>query len=228
MGLRMGDRSIPKPLADVGGRPILWHVMALYAAQGLRSFVLCLGHHGELVERAVRGFEQFANGEWEVTFADTGADTATGGRVARVADVVAGGIFCLTYADGVADIDLRALIGFHNDHGRAATVTVVQPENPWGVADLEQDGTVRAFVEKPRLDCWVNGGFFVMEPAALSRVGPDDVLEREPLEALARERELVAFRHEGFWECMDTYKDALRLNDLWEQGTAPWRARVMA
>ncbi|MGB2694179.1 MAG: sugar phosphate nucleotidyltransferase [Dehalococcoidia bacterium] len=224
-GLRMGgDEALPKPLADVGSRPILWHVMALYAAQEFRSFVLCLGNRGDSIREAVLEWGE----DWDVTFVDTGDDTPTGGRVARVADHVAAGTFCLTYADGVADIDLTELVEFHYGHGKAATVTVVRPENPWGVAQLSDDGHVIGFAEKPQLDSWVNGGFFVMEPEALSYIEADDILERRPMELLARQRELVAFRHDGFWECMDTYKDALRLNDLWEQGLAPWRDRVTA
>jgi glucose-1-phosphate cytidylyltransferase len=227
-GLRMGDRSVPKPLAQIGGRVVLWHVMALYGGQGFRSFVLCLGHQGQRIRSDVESFEEVAAGEWDVRFVDTGDDTPTGGRVARVGDLVSAGTFCLTYADGLADLDLAELLRFHAAHGRAATVTVVQPENPWGVAALEPDDTVASFTEKPQLDCWVNGGFFVMEPETLSYIGLDDVLERTSMEALTRDRELVAYRHDGFWECMDTYKDALRLNDLWEQGAAPWRERVPA
>jgi glucose-1-phosphate cytidylyltransferase len=136
------------------------------------------------------------------------------------------GTFCLTYADGLADIDLAGLVDFHRAHGRAATVTVVRPQNPWGVAHIAADGRVDGFTEKPRLESWVNGGFFVMEPAALDRIGPDDILEREPLERLAGDGDLHAFQHEGFWDCMDTYKDNLLLNELWESGTAPWRSLV--
>src|SRR5436853_268819 len=150
------------------------------------------------------------------------------GRVHRAADRLAGGTFCLTYADGLADIDLSSLLDFHRSHGRAATMTVVRPRNPWGVAQLRNDGRVDGFEEKPRLDSWVNGGFFVMEPAALGFIGADDVLERDPLESLAGAGELFAYRHEGFWDCMDTYKDTLLLNELWDRGRAPWRELVGA
>ena len=146
----------------------------------------------------------------------------------RVADRLQGGTFCLTYADGLADIDMQSLIGFHKRHGRAATMTVVRPRNPWGVAQLRNDGRVDGFEEKPRLDSWVNGGFCVMEPAALGFVGPDEVLERRPFESMASAGELYAYRHEGFWDCMDTYKDTLLLNELWHRGDAPWRAFVEA
>jgi glucose-1-phosphate cytidylyltransferase len=162
-----------------------------------------------------------------VTCVDTGLETPTGGRVSHSRDLLAStGRFCLTYADGVADIDLTSLVSFHEEHGGAATMTVVRPRNPWGVAHLGDHGRVAGFEEKPRLDSWVNGGFMVMEPRALEAIGPDDVLEREPLESLARAGELYAYRHEGFWDCMDTYKDTLLLNDLWERGHAPWRALV--
>jgi glucose-1-phosphate cytidylyltransferase len=224
--MRGGGETVPKPLVEIGGRPILWHVMSIYASHGLTRFVLLTGHGA----REVEAFAVTLPLDWQVNCVDTGVDTPTGGRVARAA--AAGQLgdepFCLTYADGVADIDLRALLAFHSEHGGAATITVVRPVNPWGVAELGEDGEVTGFREKPRLDAWVNGGFMVMEPRALDRIGPDDVLEREPLERLATERELFAFRHEGFWDCMDTYKDTLLLNELWDRGDAPWRSLVEA
>ena len=209
---------VPKPLVEIGGRPILWHVMSIYAAHGLSRFILLCGHGAEQVE----AFAEGAPAEWDVQCVDTGLDTPTGGRVARARHLLDDGTFCLTYADGVADIDLDALLAFHDGTGAAATMTVVRPQNPWGVANLEGD-RVQGFAEKPPLDCWVNGGFFVMEPRALEFIGPDHVLEREPLEGLAAAGELAAFRHSGFWDCMDTYKDALLLNDLWLAGKAPWK-----
>ena len=221
-GTRMREvgETLPKPLVEIGGKPILWHVMCLYATQGLSDFVLLLGSGGD----RIREFAQAC--PWNVTCVDTGADTPTGGRVARAREHLERGTFCLTYADGLADIDLKGLVDFHRAHGRAATVTVVRPQNPWGVAHIAEDGRVDGFTEKPRLESWVNGGFFVMEPAALDRIGVDDILEREPLERLAAEGELHAFQHEGFWDCMDTYKDNLLLNELWESGEAPWRSLV--
>jgi glucose-1-phosphate cytidylyltransferase len=224
-GTRMtGDgEAIPKPLVEIGGRPILWHVMSIYAARGLTRFILLCGHGAGEIE----AFAATAAPEWEVTCLDTGLETPTGGRVARAAPLLADGSFCLTYADGVAAIDLDALLAFHETEGAAATMTVVQPQNPWGVARLEGD-RVGGFAEKPPLDCWVNGGFFVMEPRALDVIGSDDVLERAPLETLAATGQLAGFRHEGFWDCMDTYKDTLLLNELWDQGRAPWRPLVEA
>ena len=214
---------VPKPLVEIGGRPILWHVMSIYAAHGLTRFVLLCGHGADHVE----AFAVTTPPEWHVTCVDTGLETPTGGRVARARDLLEHETFCLTYADGVADIDLDALLAFHKSSGAAATMTVVQPQNPWGVAHLDGD-RVNGFAEKPPLDCWVNGGFFVMEPRALDVIGPDHILEREPLETLASRNDLAAFRHGGFWDCMDTYKDTLLLNELWDQGRAPWRTLVEA
>jgi glucose-1-phosphate cytidylyltransferase len=223
-GTRMRDagETLPKPLVEVGGRPILWHVMALYASQGFRRFLLLLGNGRERIET----FAEDLPGDWDVTCLDTGAETPTGGRVARARPQLEDGPFCLTYADGLADLDLRELLDFHRAHGRAATMTVVRPANPWGVARVEDDGRVASFEEKPRLEGWVNGGFFVMEPGALDAIGENDVLERAPLEKLTAAGELFAFRHDGFWDCMDTYKDTVLLNELWERGDAPWRARL--
>jgi glucose-1-phosphate cytidylyltransferase len=216
-GTRLQERTqeIPKPLVEIGGRPILWHVMQIYAAQGLRRFVLCTGYKGELIARRT----------WpeglEVQCVDTGLDTPTGGRLHRIRDRLHGR-FHLTYADGVADIDLAALQRFHDGHGGLATMTVVRPELPFGVTELD-GGLVTGFQEKPRSEHWVNGGFLVLEPGVLDHVGEDSVLEREPLAGLAAGRRLHAFRHDGFWACMDTYKDAVLLNDLWAAGAAPWR-----
>jgi glucose-1-phosphate cytidylyltransferase len=215
------DPTTPKPLVEIGGRPILWHVMSIYAAHGLSRFILLCGNGAGKVE----AFAATTPSEWDVTCVDTGAETPTGGRVARAREHLEQGTFCLTYADGVADIDLEALLAFHRSEGAAATMTVVRPENPWGVANLSEN-RVSGFAEKPPLDCWVNGGFFVMEPRALDAIGEDDVLERRPLEALAARNELAAYRHTGFWDCMDTYKDTLLLNELWDQGRAPWRTLV--
>ncbi|TMK40258.1 MAG: nucleotidyl transferase [Actinobacteria bacterium] len=217
--MRAGRERLPKPLVEIGGRPILWHVMSLYAAQGFVRFILLLGYGAE----RVRAFAAGAEGHWDITCLDTGRDTPTGGRVHRAASLLGDGTFMLTYADGLADIGFQELLRRHREHGGAATITVVRPTNPWGVAQLGEDGRIGGFVEKPRLECWVNGGFMVMEPRALELIGPDDVLEREPLEALAGRGELFSYRHDGFWDCMDTYKDTLLLNDLWERGEAPWR-----
>jgi glucose-1-phosphate cytidylyltransferase len=221
-GTRLRERTetVPKALVEIGGRPILWHVIGIYARQGSERFLLATGYLGESVAEFVAD-ESWPEGV-EVECVETGLDTPTGGRIARLADRLDGGTFCATYADGVADIDLGALLGFHREHGAAATMTVVRPELQWGVAELDRDGRVEGFVEKPRSEHWVNGGFFCFEPAVFEYVDQASVLEREPLARLAADGRLRAYRHEGFWDCMDTYKDAVVLNDLWATGEAPW------
>jgi glucose-1-phosphate cytidylyltransferase len=219
--LQEHTHAIPKALVEIGGRPILWHVVRVYAARGFRRFVLLTGYLGDQIEAFAR------SAPWpepvEIECLDTGLETNTGGRVARAADRLAGGRFCLTYADGLADIDLAAELEAHAASGATATMTVVRPRTQWGVAILGEDGRVTGFREKPRLEQWVNGGFFVCEPALFDELDGDSVLEREPLERLSERGELGAYRHHGFWECMDTYKDATILNDLWDSGNPPWR-----
>jgi glucose-1-phosphate cytidylyltransferase len=219
--LQEHTQSIPKPLVEIGGEPIVWHVIQIYAAQGLTSFLLCTGYKGELIEEAL------SSRSWpegiELRCVETGLETPTGGRIARVGPLLEGRPFCATYADGVADIDLQALIGFHQAHGDLATMTVVKPRLQFGVAELNGDGRVQGFREKPYSDHWVNGGFFCFEAGALRYIHDDSVLEREPFEALAAAGELHAYRHDGFWDCMDTYKDAVLLDDLWSRGAAPWK-----
>jgi glucose-1-phosphate cytidylyltransferase len=220
--LQEHTREIPKPLVEIGGEPIVGHVIRLYAAWGFERFVLATGYKGELIRRYARG-ARWPRGV-DVQCADTGADTPTGGRIKLLADRLAGERrFCATYADGLADIDLGALLAAHERHGALATLTVVRPALQFGVTELDGDGRVTGFREKPRSERWVNGGFFCFERDALARFGEDAVLEREPLEGLAADGQLRAFRHDGFWECMDTYKDAVALNDLWSAGDAPWK-----
>ena len=225
-GTRLQEDSpaIPKPLIEIGGKPIVWHVMQIYLAQGFRRFVLLTGYRAGLIE------EFAAHEPWpadaSVQCLETGLDTPTGGRLWRASEALAGERFCVTYADGIADIDLHGLLADHDQHDARATMTVVRPELQFGVAELNGDGLVRGFVEKPRSERWVNGGFFCFEPSVLELLDEQSVLEREPLERLATTGELRAFRHEGFWDCMDTYKDALLLNDLWADGQAPWKTWV--
>ena len=222
-GTRLRERteSVPKALVEIGGRPILWHVVQIYAAQGFERFLLATGYMGEAVAEFAAA-ERWPEGV-RVECVDTGLDTPTGGRVARLGERVGDGTFCVTYADGVADVDLGALLDFHRGHGELGTMTVVRPHLPWGVAELGEDGRVDGFAEKPRSEHWINGGFLCFEPGALGYLDEESVLEREPLRRIAADGRLHAYRHEGFWDCMDTYKDAVVLNDLWASGEAPWR-----
>jgi glucose-1-phosphate cytidylyltransferase len=219
--LQEHTQAIPKPLVEIGGMPIVWHVIQIYAAHGLRRFMLCTGYRGELIEEFVEARD------WPpgviVRCIDTGVDTPTGGRIKQAGTLLGERAFCATYADGVADIDIGRLIGYHRGHGGLATMTVVRPEIQFGIAELDGNLRVRGFREKPRTEDWVNGGFFCFEPGALLYIADDSVLERDPLERLAALGHLHAFPHHGFWECVDTYKDAVQLNDLWAAGRAPWR-----
>jgi glucose-1-phosphate cytidylyltransferase len=222
--LREHTHAIPKALVEIGGKPILWHVIRIYAAQGFRRFCLLTGYLGEMIA-------EFVEAEpWPEPVAieclDTGLETPTGGRVHLAADRLGASTFCLTYADGVADIDLSALMAFHHRQRATATMTVVRPYSQWGIAVIDDDERVAGFREKPRLDYWINGGFFCLEPEFLDYVEETSVLERDPLERVAAEGRLSAFRHHGFWDCMDTYKDAIVLNDLCETGRAPWQRWV--
>jgi glucose-1-phosphate cytidylyltransferase len=219
--LQEHTRPIPKPLVEIGGRPILWHVIQIYLAQGFRRFLLLTGYLGEQVVEFIQA-ERWPEGV-EMRCLDTGQDTPTGGRIHLAARELAEAEFCLTYGDGVADVDLDALLAFHAGHGAAATMTVVRPELQFGVARLGQDGVVERFVEKPRSEHWVNGGFFCFGRAVLELLRCDSVLEREPLQRLTAAGDLRAYRHVGFWDCLDTYKDAVVLNDLWASGVAPWK-----
>jgi glucose-1-phosphate cytidylyltransferase len=213
--------AIPKPLVEIGGEPILWHVIQIYASQGIRRFVLCTGYRRELVEAFVR--ERAWPDDLEVECVDTGLDTPTGGRIRRAAARVPDESFCVTYADGVADIDLGRLVRHHRASGATATMTVVRPELQFGVVRFDVGERVAGFHEKPRSDHWVNGGFFCFEPAVFDYLTESSVLEREPLEGLADDGRLYGYRHTGFWACLDTYKDAVVLNDLWTQGNPPWK-----
>jgi glucose-1-phosphate cytidylyltransferase len=222
-GTRLQERTVdvPKPLVEIGGRPIVWHVIQLHLVQGVRDVVLAGGYKCDQLA-AFAAAEPWPEGV-RVTCVDTGLDTNTGGRVHRLREHVGGGTFMVTYADGVADVALPALLERHRAHGAAATVTVVRPELQFGVALLGEGDAVRGFREKPQADHWINGGFFCFEPAVFDYLSASSVLEREPLEGLAEDGQLHAHRHTGFWACLDTYKDATRLNDLWAAGQAPWR-----
>jgi glucose-1-phosphate cytidylyltransferase len=219
--LRERTREIPKPLVEIGGMPIVWHVIQLYAVQGFTRFVLATGYRGRAIERFVDA-QTWSDGV-SVQCVDTGVETNTGGRLKLLEPDLPGERLCVTYADGLADIDLPALLAFHDGHRALATMTVVRPRLQFGVTELAAGDVVAGFREKPRSEHWINGGFFCFDARVYEYLDRDSVLERAPLERLAADRELRALRHEGFWDCMDTYKDAVLLNDLWAAGEAPWR-----
>jgi glucose-1-phosphate cytidylyltransferase len=239
-----GGDDRPKPLIEVGERPVVWHIMKIFAAFGHVDFVLALGYRGELIKRYFLDYEPMsrdftlawgaarriayhvdhAESDWRVTLADTGASTQTGARIKKVEPYLSGERFFATYGDGVADIDLDALLAFHRRHGRLATVTGVRPFSQFGV--METDGDfVTGFREKPQVEGYVNGGFFVFERGVLDYLaGSDDLqLEKEPLQNLARDGQLCVYRHDGFWRAMDTFKDVQALAAMWDSGDAPWR-----
>lgn len=247
-GTRISEESHlkPKPMIEIGGRPILWHILQLYAAHGVREFVICLGYRGyqikeyflnyyyhhadltvDLATNAVTVHGSAAH-DLRVTLVDTGLETQTAGRLQRVRPYVAGERFHLTYGDGLATIDLQALEAFHAAHGKTATLTAIQPGSRFGVLELGPSGHVQAFREKPVDDGnWINGGFFVLEPNVFDYLPPNaDAVpwERAPLERLAAEGQLVAYRHTGFWKAMDTLRDRQELEKLWAEG-APWQPR---
>ncbi|MGH9157303.1 MAG: glucose-1-phosphate cytidylyltransferase [Acidimicrobiales bacterium] len=244
VGSRLAEETEakPKPMVEVGGRPILWHIMKIYAHQGFREFAVGLGYKGEHIKRYLVDYcsltsdltVRLASGDievhegdrddWTVQLIDTGQTTATGGRIKRLAPYVADSTFMLTWGDGVADIDLRALLAFHRAHGRLATMTAVRPPARFGHLELDGD-QISEFSEKPQTgEGWINGAFFVLEPEVVNYIDGDDTQwEREPLERLAKDRQLMAYRHHGFWQCMDTLRDRKLLEALWENGAAPWK-----
>ncbi len=246
-GTRISEESAvrPKPMVEIGGMPIVWHIMKVYAAHGIDEFVIAAGYKSDVLKewfsnyhlhRSDVTFDLAANTAtvhattaepWKVTIVDTGDRTMTGGRLKRVAPYLNEETFCLTYGDTVSDVDVRTLVGFHRAHRTLATVTAIQPPGRFGVLALEHgDDTVGSFVEKPQGDGgWVNGGFFVCEPAVLSYIeGDETVWEREPMERLAREANLTAYRHTGFWHPMDTLRDRMVLEERWASGDAPWKS----
>ncbi len=222
--LREQTEVRPKPMVEIGGRPILWHIMKIYAHYGLNEFVLCLGYKGEVIK------EYFANfagePEWTVSLVRTGDKAQTGARVFRVREELSGERFCLTYGDGLGSIDIRALLEFHEKHGKLATVTGVRPPGRFGELELDGDQVV-AFAEKPQVtESFINGGFFVIEPEFIDRYLADDddlALEREPLQRVATDGELMMFAHTDFWLPMDTYREWKMLEEMWENGTAEWK-----
>jgi glucose-1-phosphate cytidylyltransferase len=245
LGTRISEETHlkPKPMIEIGGKPILWHILKMYSAHGVNDFVICCGYKGYLVKEYFANyflhmsdvtFDMASNHmevhykhaePWRVTLVDTGEDTLTGGRLKRVADYVRGDdAFCFTYGDGVSDVDISKSIAFHKQHGKLATVTAVQPPGRYGALQLT-DALVEGFIEKPRGDGGlINGGFFVLSPRCLERIADDNTSwEGEPLSGLAAEGQLMAFEHHGFWQPMDTLREKKMLEDLWQAGNAPWK-----
>ena len=245
LGTRLSEETVtkPKPMVEIGGYPILWHIMKLYSFFGFNDFIICLGYKGYIIKEYFVNycihvsdisvdlcknnieFHSNAAEPWRIALVDTGDDTMTGGRVKRIKKYVGDESFLLTYGDGVADIDIGALVSFHKKHGRLATVTAVQTPGRFGSLDVCDGGSVRGFTEKPKGDgSWINGGFFVMEPKCFDYLPGDSTsLESEPLEQLARDNQLMAYKHSGFWKPMDTLREKNQLEELWDSGKAPWR-----
>jgi len=245
LGTRISEETHlkPKPMVEIGGKPILWHILKIYSAHGINEFVICCGYKGYLIK------EYFANyflhmsdvtfnmklnsmevhhkkaEPWQVALIDTGENTMTGGRLKRVRDYLGDGTFCLTYGDGLADVDVSALVEHHRNHGRLATVTAVQPPGRFGSLQIGNNDAVLGFQEKPQGDgVWINGGFFVLEPEVIDRLEGDATLwEQEPLKRLCAEGQLTAYHHHGFWQPMDTLRDRVLLEELWSAGKAPWK-----
>lgn len=245
-GTRISEESEmrPKPMIEICGKPILWHIMKLYSVAGINEFIICLGYKGYMIkeyfsnyflhtsdvtlnvqENSMEVHEKHAE-PWKITLVDTGVESMTGGRIRRVAPYVGESDFCLTYGDGLSDIDIQAVVRFHEEHGTAATVSTVEPQGRFGSVTISDiDDHVTGFEEKPGGDGrWINAGFFVLSPRVIDYIADDDTIwERAPLEALAKDNELSAYRHRGFWHAMDTMRDKAHLEELWRAGQAPWK-----
>jgi glucose-1-phosphate cytidylyltransferase len=246
LGTRLREETEyrPKPMVDIGGRPILWHIMKLYAHYGFQKFVLCLGYKGSVIKDYFLNYEAMNNDftirlgrqsqiqynavhteqGFDVTLADTGLNTQTGGRVRRIQKYIDDDTFMLTYGDGLSNIDIGKLLAFHKSHGKLATVTAVAPVSRFGILEFNREGAVDKFVEKPKTESFASAGFFVFQRGVFDYLGGDDcVLEHEPLQRLAADGQLRAFQHDGFFYAMDTFREYQHLNDLWNRNNAPWR-----
>ncbi|MBJ7347587.1 MAG: glucose-1-phosphate cytidylyltransferase [Thermoleophilaceae bacterium] len=245
LGTRLSEETDakPKPMVEIGDRPLLWHIMKIYESYGITDFIVCLGYRGYVIKEYFTNYVRHSSDlhvdlatgaattisdsseRWKITLVDTGANTMTGGRLARIAEHVGDSTFCVTYGDGLADVDITASLAFHADHKKLCTVTAVQPPGRFGVLSLDEADLVTKFEEKPSDEIgWINGGFFVMEPAALEYIAGDSTSwEDAPLVNLAADRQLAAFRHAGFFQPCDTLRDKRHLEQMWEDGTAPWR-----
>jgi glucose-1-phosphate cytidylyltransferase len=245
LGTRLREETEfrPKPMVEIGGKPIIWHIMKSLSVQGINDFIICLGYKGDTIKDFFINYEARSNDitvklgknksliqhsdsspeNWTVTLANTGASTMTGGRLNRVKKFVEGETFLCTYGDGVADVNLSTLVSFHQKHGKTATVTSVRPTNRFGALQIDNDNFVREFSEKPVSEKRVNGGFFIFEANIFDFLNDESVLEGEPLEKLSRSGELKAYKHDGYWQPMDTYREVIELNNLWDADKAPWK-----
>ncbi len=233
----------PKALVEIGGKPILWHLMRIYYRHGFRRFVLCLGYKGNLIKQYFLNYSAMQNDftlklrsgsqqlqsdsenieDWEITFADTGTDTNTGGRLSRIRHLIKEQHFLANYCDGLSDLDLGKLVDWHHQKGKVATVTGFHPRSRFGTVKVDKEGIVNYWQEKPLMSDLTSGGFFVFDQKVFDYLDDDCVLEQDPLEKLAGDRQLALFAHEGYWQCMDTHKEALALNQIWNTGNAPWK-----
>jgi glucose-1-phosphate cytidylyltransferase len=245
LGTRLKEETEfrPKPMVPIGGKPILWHIMKTFAFHGHKDFIICTGYRGDFIRNYFHEFEAMNSDftvkigskkpatthgaleetGWEVTVADTGAETMTGGRVFRVRDYVGKETFMCTYGDGLADVNIQELVKFHKSHGKLATVTAVRPVSRFGVLEIDEQGNVESFQEKPQSAGWINAGYFVFEPEIFEYLEDDSILEREPMANLACDGQLVAYKHGGFFQPMDTYREMSILNEMWDTGQAPWK-----
>lgn len=243
-GLRLREETEykPKPMIEIGGKPILWHIMKMYAHYGFKEFILCLGYKGDIIRQYFLNYESSHNDftiylgsrrrivhhhrhdeeDWRVTLVDTGQDTPKGGRVKQIKPHIQGTQFMLTYGDGVANVDIQKLVDFHKHSQRIGTFTGVRPRSRFATVDLDQHGKIKGWKEKRRLENFINGGFFVFDRKIFDYLTYDCELEEEPMERLAAEGQLDMYQHTGYWECMDTYRDFVHLNEIWQTGKAPW------
>jgi glucose-1-phosphate cytidylyltransferase len=245
LGTRLSEETAlrPKPMVDIGDKPILWHIMKIYSRYGFNDFIVCLGYKGyfikeyfanyflhqsdvtiDLSNNSVETHQSYAE-PWKITLVDTGKATMTGGRIKRIQPYIGNQRFLLTYGDGVGDVDINSLVRFHEQHGKFLTVTAVQPSGRFGALNLNTKEEVTSFLEKPKGDgAWINGGFFVCEPGVFDYIDGDHILwEREPMESIAADGQMVAYKHNGFWKPMDTLRDKQDLEAEWQSGTAPWK-----
>jgi glucose-1-phosphate cytidylyltransferase len=246
LGTRLSEKSHlrPKPMIDIGGMPILWHIMKIYSYYGFNEFIICCGYKGYMIKEYFADYYlhrlditfDFAAGNkmiihnnvsepWKVTIVDTGLNTMTGGRIKRVQNYIGNNRFMMTYGDGVADIDIHRLIAYHEENHKLATITAIKPGGRFGIIDIGEKNIIQSFVEKAKEDGgWINAGFMVLEPEVFDYLeGDNTIFEKEPLEALACQNKLITYKHSDFWQCMDTQRDEQQLENLWENGLAPWR-----